>query len=88
MPSYGGRGLAKALVSWIFPYADAENRLCFLVASPLGYPVYKKLGFQEIGGPYAVAEIDRSKWGGQGIHQHITMIRYPKGHASEAITKP
>jgi GNAT superfamily N-acetyltransferase len=77
LPSHAGRGLAKALVSWIFPRADREGRICFLCASPMGSGLYRKLGFEEVGGPGSVVEIDRGGRGGSGVHRHIAMVRYP-----------
>ena len=58
----------------MFAKADAEQAICCLQASPKGYGLYKKLGFQEIDH----LEIDMAKYGGEGIHKHVTMIRYPR----------
>ena len=65
-------------MTWIFPRADREGRLCYLSASPMGYGLYKKLGFQEVDGPDGAVEIDCASWGGQGTHRHVAMIRYPQ----------
>lgn len=78
LPSHAGRGAAKSLVSWIFPYADAAQLPIFLIASPVGSVMYRKLGFEEIG-DHAVVRIDLSEHGGQGIHRHVGMVRYPIG---------
>jgi GNAT superfamily N-acetyltransferase len=88
LPSHAGKGLAKTLVSWIFPRADREGRICFLCASPMGYGLYRKLGFEEVGGPGSIVEVDRSEWGGSGVHRHIAMVRYPVGWtaAGERVT--
>ena len=83
LPSHAGKGLAKALVSWIFPRADREGRICFLCASPMGYGLYRKLGFEEVGGPGSIVEVDRSEWGRSGVHRHIAMVRYPVGWTSD-----
>ena len=69
-------------MSWIFPRADREGRICFLCASPVGYGLYRKLGFEEVGGPGSIVEVDRSEWGGSGVHRHIAMVRYPVGWAA------
>lgn len=71
-------GLAKKLVTWLFPFCD-ELRLDYkLLASPMGRFLYKSSGFVEEGkGDRAAVEIDMSKWGGEGIHQHVYMVRHP-----------
>ena len=45
----------------------------------MGYGLYKKLGFEEVGGAGSVVEIDRSEWGGTGVHRHVAMVRFPTG---------
>jgi GNAT superfamily N-acetyltransferase len=88
LPSHAGKSLAKALVSWIFPRADREGRICFLRASLMEYRLYRKLGFEEVGGPGSIVQVDRSEWGGSGVHTHIAMVRYPVGWtaAGERVT--
>jgi GNAT superfamily N-acetyltransferase len=79
LPSHSGKSLAKALMGWAFPRADREGRICFLCASLIEYRLYRKLGFEEVGGPGTIVEIDRSEWGGSGVHTHISIVRYPVG---------
>lgn len=79
LPTHACQGAASALVTWIFPRADREGRLCYLSAGPMWYGLYKKLGFQEVGGLDGVVEIDAGVWGGQGVQRHVAMIRYPQG---------
>lgn len=52
------------------------------------YRLYRKLGFEEVGGPGNIVQVDRSEWGGSGVHTHIAMVRYPVGWtaAGERVT--
>lgn len=47
-PNFRGRGLAQKIISLLIKDAEARDiKKIFLAASPLGKPVYKKLGFEE-----------------------------------------
>lgn len=47
-PESRGRGLAKRLVERIFKEAQGRNvHHIFLISSPMGKPLYKKIGFKE-----------------------------------------
>ncbi|MFL0584054.1 GNAT family N-acetyltransferase [Solibacillus silvestris] len=47
-PESRGRGLAKLLVERIFKEAQGRNvHHIFLISSPMGKPLYKKIGFNE-----------------------------------------
>ncbi|MEK4082076.1 GNAT family N-acetyltransferase [Solibacillus sp. FSL K6-1126] len=47
-PESRGRGLAKQLVERIFKEAQGRNvHHIFLISSPMGKPLYKKIGFKE-----------------------------------------
>ena len=70
-PSYWRRGLGTKLTKILTSQADKEGATCYLDASPLGYPIYLKCGFEEVD----IVEIDKSKYGGKGIHRHVGMIR-------------
>ena len=72
LPSHGRRGCGHELTKVIFPRVDAENGICYLDASPMGYAVYLRCGFVEVD----VVEIDKGEYGGSGIHQHVGMLRY------------
>ena len=49
-PAYQGQGLAKQLLKWVTDMADAEGKRVYLDSTPEGVPVYKKCGFQDVGG--------------------------------------
>lgn len=46
--------------------ADEEGMPCFLTASPMGAPVYRKLGFEDVGR----LEFGMVDYGGEGSHVH------------------
>ncbi|WP_415363621.1 hypothetical protein L1F34_002653 [Mammaliicoccus lentus] len=47
-PNFRGRGIAQQIISLLIKDAEARDiKKIFLAASPLGKPVYKKLGFEE-----------------------------------------
>lgn len=55
--------------------ADAEGRKCYIEATAAGYPVYCKLGFEEVD----AVEVDLRQWGGEGKGINRVMIREPVG---------
>ncbi len=47
-PNFRGRGIAQQIISLLIKDAEARDiKKIFLAASPLGKPIYKKLGFEE-----------------------------------------
>ncbi|WP_416350007.1 GNAT family N-acetyltransferase [Mammaliicoccus lentus] len=47
-PNFRGRSIAQQIISLLIKDAEARDiKKIFLAASPLGKPVYKKLGFEE-----------------------------------------
>ena len=77
------KGLAKQLVKWLYPFCDEDGLDYKLLASPMGRGLYRSCGFVEEGeGDAFAAEIDMSEWGGEGIHQHVYMVRHPEIHTS------
>jgi len=73
-PAFQRRGIGSQLVNVGLDRADEEGKFCFLSGSPMGVPVYAKLGFEAVGR----LEIDLSDFGGVGTHVHVAMIRKPK----------
>ncbi|KAK6526525.1 hypothetical protein TWF694_005108 [Orbilia ellipsospora] len=73
IPSHYRQGAGKKLTMVGTQLADEEGIICYLDASPLGYPVYLKCGFEEVDH----VEIDKGLYGGKGIHKHTGMIRQP-----------
>ena len=69
------KGAATIFVKWPFEAADKEQVPVYLdtTSDGPGRQLFEKVGFQQVGG----FEIDLEKYGGQGKHSHIAMIRWP-----------
>ena len=77
-PKHEGRGAGSMLINWALPKADEMGVRCYVDASAIGYPVYKKRGFgEEVG----VLELDLSKYeGGEGfpVQRYVALMREPR----------
>ena len=75
-PEHQRRGAAAQLVRWAFPLADKEAKNCYVDASVMGYPLYRKCGFEDVGdiiwdlGKYEAGE-------GRGTIRWVAMKREP-----------
>ncbi|GAB7351016.1 hypothetical protein MBLNU459_g1506t1 [Dothideomycetes sp. NU459] len=70
------KGAASTLVEYPFDVADEEQIIVYLdtaIDGP-GKHMYESLGFQHAG----QCSIDLTQYGGEGVHTHVAMIRYPK----------
>ena len=77
--SHKGKGLAKQLVEWLFPFCDEQGLDYKLMASPVARGLYRRCGFVEDGeDAEAAISIDLGKWGGSGIYEHVCMVRHPE----------
>lgn len=47
-PARGRLGAGSALLRWGLEIADREGLPCWLEATPQGYPLYKRFGFQAV----------------------------------------
>ncbi|KAF8849122.1 acyl-CoA N-acyltransferase [Acephala macrosclerotiorum] len=70
-PSYQRRGIGSQLVNYGLEKAERDGKKVYLSAAPKGVPVYAKLGFGEVGR----LEFALGKWGGEGVHVHVAMIK-------------
>lgn len=60
------------LLKWGTDLADEARDLpCYLEASEVGRPLYRSMGFKDIG----TLDIDLERWGGEGTHHHYVMYR-------------
>ena len=59
------------LLHWGLKLADELGLEAYLEASSAGHHLYQSAGFKDI----ETLDIDMSKYGGHGIHQHIVMTR-------------
>jgi ribosomal protein S18 acetylase RimI-like enzyme len=71
LPQYNRKGLGKLLIDVCLNAADEFRAKTFLIATPAGSGLYRKLGFREI---------DRVSWdtvahGGHGLVTWLCMIR-------------
>ena len=83
---YQRKGAASALVKWVFEDADKNGVLVYLDTTIDGpsRPMYEKLGFRRVG----ECSIDLEEYGGEGVHTHIAMIRYPIERRESGIGLP
>ncbi|CAG8977327.1 hypothetical protein HYALB_00009199 [Hymenoscyphus albidus] len=72
-PTHQRKSLGKRLLQHVLNLADAEGRRVYIEATDAGYPLYKKLGFEQVD----VLPIDMRKWGVEGLGSNIIMIREP-----------
>ncbi|KAF2438281.1 acyl-CoA N-acyltransferase [Karstenula rhodostoma CBS 690.94] len=89
-PAHRRRRLASKLIEWVFPRADEQDVLVYLdtASDNEAMRVYKRLGFEEKGS--RVIE-DLSKYGGEGSHMHVALVRMPgkdsMGDCTECIAR-
>ncbi|KAH7355212.1 hypothetical protein BKA65DRAFT_236062 [Rhexocercosporidium sp. MPI-PUGE-AT-0058] len=69
--SHQRHGIGAQLVKYGLEKADREGMVCYLSGAPMGVPVYRKLGFEEVGR----MEIPLKGFGGSGTHIHVAMVR-------------
>ncbi|TLD15257.1 hypothetical protein PspLS_10693 [Pyricularia sp. CBS 133598] len=48
-PQHGRKGIGKNLVQWGLDRARSEKKDAYLIATPMGKPLYERLGFVDIG---------------------------------------
>jgi GNAT superfamily N-acetyltransferase len=81
-PRFQRRGYGTALLKWGYKVADREGIPLFLVATPVGHPVYLHQGWKEVNG---TLEINMKKWvagaeggdRGWGTYTFYYMMRLP-----------
>jgi hypothetical protein len=65
------KGLAKQLVTWLFPFCDEQGLDYKLMSSPIGRGLYKNCGFVEgVEGDKSAVQIDMGACGGSGMYEH------------------
>jgi hypothetical protein len=67
-PEYERRGAGSLLTKWGCEVADKYKIPCYLEASKKGYPIYKRLGFEEVSpeGESCILQFDVSRFTGRG----------------------
>ena len=77
-PKHERKGAGAQLIRWAFPHADATGVRCYVDASKLGYPLYSKCGFQDVG--ELLLDMDEYEGGkGVGVQRWVAMVREPMG---------
>lgn len=66
-PAYQRRGIGASLIQYGLEKADKEGVPCYLTASPMGAPLYKKVGFEEVGR----VEVELEQFGGEKGVKHV-----------------
>lgn len=75
LPAHQRRGAGTQLVKWGADVADQHGLPCYLEGSPAGYHLYRKFGFEDVEN----LDMDLTRWGGEGIHRFVCMIRPANG---------
>lgn len=75
-PEHRRQGLAWKLIEWIFPQADGHGVLVYVdtASDNDAMRAYKRLGFEEKG-RWTIEDL--SKYGGEGSHTHVALLRVP-----------
>lgn len=77
-PKYQRRGAGRLLLGCGLKLADELVLEAYLEASPQGHHLYESAGFEDVG----TLDLDMSKYGGHGIHQHFVMRKDPSSLAN------
>ena len=76
-PRHERKGAGAQLVRWAFPHADAAGLRCYVDASKLGHPLYRKCGFEDVG--EMTLDLDKYEGGkGMGVQRWVAMVREPQ----------
>ncbi|KAF1935176.1 hypothetical protein EJ02DRAFT_460598 [Clathrospora elynae] len=76
-PEHHRRGAGAMLVDWGVRKADSAQLPSFLESSPMGRPLYERMGFR----PKEVVMWDLKKYGLEGTDNSTVMLREPLLHA-------
>lgn len=82
-PRFQRRGIGTAMLNWGHERADRDGVPCFLIATPVGHPVYQHVGWKDISSPLVVdfkEFVPYAKNGDQGwgVYKYYYMLRLPK----------
>lgn len=61
------------LIRWPFAQADKECLKCYVDGSNVGYPLYRKCGFKDVG--ELVVDFDEYGGKGMGVGKWVGMLR-------------
>lgn len=77
-PRHHRRGVGAMQLKWGFAIADERNLPVYLEASPMGQPLYARMGFETVGW----LPMDAKLWGAQKDIPHALMLRPAKAERS------
>lgn len=74
------------LTRWPFAQADRDGKRCYVDASSIGYPMYRRWGFKDVG----EMSVDLDEYGGQGlgVQRWVAMLREPERRESDEKSSP
>ncbi len=75
-PKHERRGAGATLTRWPFAQADKDRLKCYVDASSVGYPLYRRCGFVDVG-EFSV-DLDKYDGEGTGAHRWVAMLREPE----------
>lgn len=73
-PDFQGKGAGSALIKHGLAVADELDLPTWLEASEAGYPLYKKLGFEDV----ETHDVDFAQYGGDVVSHSVGMLRPAK----------
>lgn len=74
LPEHQGKGIGSDFIKWGLEKADAMKRRAYLEATPEGYPLYCKYGWN----PIEELTLDFGAYGGKGTQKFVVMMRDPQ----------
>jgi GNAT superfamily N-acetyltransferase len=89
-PNFQRRGIGTAMLEWGHKLADRHGVPAFLVATPVGYPLYKSMGWKELDDGL---RIDLRNWvasaqtgnKGLGEYKYYFMLRLPNTASTDSF---
>lgn len=91
-PKFQRRGIGTAMLAWGHQRADQDGVPAFLIASPVGHPLYQSQGWKDVSVPF---EIELKDWviyakGGDmgwGTYRFYYMLRLPLTAAQKDVSQ-
>ena len=87
-PRFQRRGIGTAMLDWGHKRADKDGVPCFLIASPVGHPLYQSVGWKNVEKPLQLVLKDWIKYAengdmGWGMYKYYYMLRMPNTATSK-----
>lgn len=75
-PKYERKGAAGLLIRWPFERADKDGKRCYVDSSAIGYKLYSRCGFEDVGEMRLY--LDKYDDTGYGMQRWVAMVREPR----------